>query len=85
MALLPDASPAMFLWRRIRHRVRLADGPERLSPEWWLDDPDIDCDSLTRDYYRVDTTDGRRFWVFRRGLYVPGGAVPAWFLHGLFA
>lgn len=85
MALLPDASPAMFLWRRIRHRVRLADGPERLSPEWWLDDPDSDADAVTRDYYRVDTVDGRRFWVFRRGLYVPNDPKPAWFLHGLFA
>ncbi len=37
-----------------------------------------------RDYYRIEDTSGRRFWVFREGLY--GGAEPPrWFLHGLFA
>ena len=30
MALLPDHPPAAFIWRRRRHRVRRADGPERI-------------------------------------------------------
>ncbi len=37
-----------------------------------------------RDYYRVEDEAGRRFWLYREGLYRPGR--PArWFLHGLFA
>jgi protein ImuB len=36
-----------------------------------------------RDYYRVEDEQGRRFWVFREGLYEPG-VRPRWFLHGLF-
>jgi len=31
----------------------------------------------------VEDEEGRRFWVYRQGLY--GGAVlPAWYLHGFF-
>ena len=35
MALLPDQAPVAFTWRRVRHRVRRADGPERIAGEWW--------------------------------------------------
>ncbi len=39
-----------------------------------------------RDYYRIEDTDGRRFWLFRQGLYDDGrGGAPRWFMHGLFA
>ena len=31
MALLPDQPPVQFVWRRVRHRVRRSDGPERVS------------------------------------------------------
>jgi protein ImuB len=40
----------------------------------------------TRDYYRIEDEDGRRYWVFREGLYqtqIQDGP-PAWFLQGLF-
>ena len=40
----------------------------------------------TRDYYRVEDTEGRRYWLFRLGLYGDGrGLPPDWFMHGLFA
>ena len=40
----------------------------------------------TRDYYRVEDTEGRRYWLFRQGLYGDGrGLAPGWFMHGLFA
>lgn len=40
----------------------------------------------TRDYFRIEDEDGRRFWLFRQGLYGSGpNGVPRWFLHGLFA
>ena len=28
---------------------------------------------------------GRRFWLFRHGLYGDEVALPGWYLHGLFA
>ena len=30
------------------------------------------------------STEGRRFWLYREGLYRPG-VEPAWYLHGFFA
>lgn len=39
-----------------------------------------------RDYYRVEDSEGRRFWLFRQGLYEDGrGGAPVWYMHGLFA
>lgn len=39
-----------------------------------------------RDYYRVEDEMGRRYWVFREGLYKDGrGGPPGWYVHGLFA
>jgi protein ImuB len=77
VAPLPDAPPLLFRWRRQIHRIAHAEGPERLSAEWWREQqPD-------RDYYRVEDEAGRRFWLYREGAY--GGAVaPRWYLHGIF-
>ncbi len=82
MALLPDQPPVAFTWRRRRHRVRRADGPERIHGEWWRRDTEV---AAVRDYFRVEDEGGDRFWLFRRG----DGADPAtgdlrWFLHGIF-
>ena len=39
----------------------------------------------TRDYYRIEDEGGRRYWVFRDGLYGDGrGDAPVWYVHGLF-
>ena len=40
---------------------------------------------LTRDYFRVEDARGRRFWLFRHGLYERETTNPAWYIHGLFA
>ena len=40
---------------------------------------------MTRDYYRVEDSEGRRFWIYRRGLFGRETNEPAWYLHGLFA
>lgn len=78
MAPVPDDPPVMFRWRGRAHRVRRADGPERIEPEWWFETGEL------RDYYRVEDMDGARFWIYRSGLHHPGR--PArWFLHGMFA
>ncbi|KAA9366590.1 Y-family DNA polymerase [Ochrobactrum quorumnocens] len=81
-AEVPDSPPSFFIWRRVRHHVRLAEGPERIEQEWWLSIGQTAQD--LRDYYRVEDEDGQRFWIFREGLYV-GDNLPRWFLHGLFA
>ncbi|MCO6050987.1 DNA polymerase Y family protein [Mesorhizobium sp. RP14(2022)] len=42
--------------------------------------------AIMRDYFRIEDEDGRRYWLFRQGLYGTGpNGVPRWFLHGLFA
>jgi protein ImuB len=82
-AALPDAPPMLFRWRKVLHRIDRADGPERISPEWWQGGL-TDEARQTRDYYRVESRQGLRFWVFREGLY-GGDYLPRWFLHGVFA
>jgi protein ImuB len=86
-APVPDDPPILFRWRRLLHRVRRADGPERIAAEWWrAADPiaHLGASDDIRDYYRVEDESGRRFWLFRAGLFRPGH--PAhWFVHGVFA
>ncbi len=82
MALLPDRPPIAFTWRRRRHVIRRADGPERIYGEWWRRDGEI---SAVRDYFRVEDADGNRFWLFRQGDGVdPATGGLRWFLHGFF-
>nr|WP_286207885.1 DNA polymerase Y family protein [Hephaestia sp. MAHUQ-44] len=81
IAEVPDGPPHRFRWRRALHEVRRFEGPERIAAEWWRRK---DGKGLTRDYYRVEDARGRRFWVFRHGLYEEK-ADPDWYIHGLFA
>ncbi|NND49429.1 MAG: DNA polymerase Y family protein [Rhizobiales bacterium] len=78
VAEVPDGPPMRFVWRRIAHRVIAADGPERIAGEWWRDT------APTRDYYRLEDEAGRRFWVYRSGLYERETNTPRWYMHGLF-
>jgi protein ImuB len=83
VAPVPDDPPLLFRWRGLSHRIRRAEGPERLGEEWWRAPFDEASPAKVRDYYRVEDEAGARFWVFRQGLYQAGG--PArWWLHGLF-
>jgi protein ImuB len=79
VAAVPDGPPLRFRWRRAIHEVTAVEGPERIAPEWWKDE-----DGLTRDYFRVMDAQGRRFWLYRQGLYGQESAQPRWFMHGLF-
>jgi protein ImuB len=82
MALLPDHPPMAFTWRRVRHRVRRADGPERIAGEWWKRGGET---RSVRDYFRVEDEDGHRYWLFRRGDGENGiSGDMCWFLHGFF-
>ena len=83
MALVPDDPPVFFRWRGAGHRVRRAEGPERLAEEWWRHPFEDAAPQRVRDYYRVEDAAGARFWVFRDGLY-EDGTTPRWWLHGLF-
>lgn len=81
---VPDGPPRRFTWKGAPHRVLRHEGPERIVAEWWrrraghTDNP-----GLTRDYYRIEDERGRRFWLFRHGLYGQEAEHPGWYLHGL--
>jgi protein ImuB len=70
------APPVSFRWRRMRFATLRATGPERIAPEWWLDDPV--WRSGIRDYWRIETCEGPRLWVFHTPQH------PAWFAQGEF-
>jgi len=73
------APPTAFRWRGSAYTTDHAIGPERIAPEWWWDDPN--WRSGVRDYWRVQTAEGRRLWLFHaKGGEMRGG----WFAHGLF-
>jgi protein ImuB len=78
VAEVPDGPPVSFVWRRVRHRVLRAAGPERIAPEWWRLRPR----ERPRDYFIVECEAGRRFWLFRHGLF-DEGEPPTWHMHGL--
>ncbi len=44
----------------------------------------FDPEAVTRDYYVAEDDGGRRFWLFRHGLYGASRA-PDWYVHGFFA
>lgn len=69
--------PSNFRWRRMMFAVEKSIGPERIAPEWWVQDDN--WRKGLRDYWRVETQQGRRLWLF----YTPQN--PAWFVQGEFA
>ena len=82
IAEVPDGPPYRFRWKGTQHRVARHEGPERITMPWWQGRRK--AARLTRDYYRVEDSEGRRFWLFRHGLYEEKPD-PAWYMHGLFA
>jgi protein ImuB len=83
MASVPDGPPLRFRWRRALHEVVASEGPERIEGAWWSEDG-----NPARDYFCVADKAGRRFWLFRSGLYrdiARDDAAPRWFMHGMFA
>lgn len=77
---VPDGPPKLFVWRRATHQIVRSEGPERIAMEWWRD-----SEAKSRDYFQVEDEDGRRFWLYRDGLYERDTEAPHWFVHGLFA
>ena len=71
LAVIPDGPPLQFRFDG-DHRVVQAWGPERIQTGWWRGR------YVQRDYYRVETETGQRFWLFRQL------GDDEWFLHGAF-
>jgi protein ImuB len=82
VAEVPDGPPSRFRWRQVSHDVAAAEGPERITMEWWRDEQGC---TLTRDYFHVESKQGARVWLYREGLYGRETPQPRWFVHGLFA
>jgi len=69
MALTPDYPPKQFMYRKNRHIIASADGPERIECEWW------EREEGYRDYFIVEDEEGSRYWIFCN-------AAGYWYLHG---
>jgi protein ImuB len=79
---MPEGYPKSFRWRGALHEVVRVEGPERISPEWWREKGS----TRLRDYFRIEDREGRRYWIYRLGLFGDGrGGEPDWFLQGLCA
>ena len=69
----------------MRFTTLRATGPERITPEWWFDDPA--WRSGLRDYWRIETQQGPRLWLFvtpqAQGWNGPQDA--SWYVQGEFA
>lgn len=68
--------PVSFRWRRMAFHTWRAHGPERITPDWWEDDPAWGLGM--RDYWRVETREGPRLWLF----HTPQS--PGWSVQGEF-
>jgi protein ImuB len=72
VSLFPEGPPIRFQWNGVEYAIARCRGPERIETGWWRQ-----C-HVRRDYYMVETNDGRWFWLFRER------KDGAWFLHGEF-
>ena len=64
--------PMQFVRNNRVHRLAHVAGPERIGGQWW------DGHDKTRDYFDVEDTTGRRWWVFRVL------ETFKWYLHGSY-
>jgi protein ImuB len=83
---VPDSTLLRFRWRRAVHIIEHVEGPERIAMEWWRHQ----TSQPTRDYFRVEDEEGRRFWIYREGIFerdrsIPHVRYPCWFMQGMFA
>lgn len=75
--IIPGQWPVRIRVGRQLHRIVRAEGPERLTPEWWRDHT---MPWTARDYYRIEDEQGMRLWIFRETRRTEPGE--HWFLHG---
>jgi protein ImuB len=67
-----EGRPISFTRAGDVHRLPLCIGPERIAGQWW------EGRDKTRDYFEVEDSQGKRFWIFR---VLQTGR---WYLHGRF-
>ena len=72
VSVVPHGPPIQFYLHGTWQPVARAWSPERIQTGWWRGG------YIQRDYYRVETTTGARFWLFRRL------SDETWFLQGVF-
>jgi protein ImuB len=73
ISIVPEGPPLRFRLLKGEHIVRNSWGPERIETAWWREA------AQQRDYYRVETDTGQRFWLFRQT------TTGRWFFHGEFS
>jgi len=71
MALVPDGRPTWLQWKDESHEIIAGTGPERIAPPWWENQP-----MPPRDYFIIQSAQGRWLWVFR------DRQSGQWFVHG---
>lgn len=72
LSVYPDGPPRRLTLRGQSRELVLALGPERYETGW------ATTAEVQRDYWRIETDDGERLWVYRCRRH------SGWFLHGLF-
>jgi protein ImuB len=72
ISIAPQGPPRRFSFAGQQCQIARHWGPERIETGWWRGRP------IGRDYFRVETTAGNHYWLFRR---LRDGK---WFLHGVF-
>ena len=79
LAEVPDGPPFTLplAARPARHRRHRGAGAHRRP--WWRR-----RDAPTRDYFRAEDSQGRRFWLYREGFMGPRDGAAKWFVHGVF-
>ena len=71
-----EGAPAAMEWRGRRVAFARADGPERLSGEWWKE-------GFRRDYWRCES-EGSEFLLFLERPVATAGSASRWCLQGWY-
>jgi protein ImuB len=71
-SVVPDGPPIRLHWDNRVQQIMHCEGPERIDTGWWR------WPAVYRDYFRADTENGQRLWLFH------ARDEGSWFVHGEF-
>jgi protein ImuB len=71
-------------WHKAGRKLQLTAGTMALAGKPTAPDTYFEDGALSRDYYIAEDDGGRRFWLFRLGLFGIAEE-PRWYMHGFFA
>jgi len=77
ISLMPDKPPSQVRWRGENLKIIYGLGPERIAEEWWRR-RSVPEQYRIRDYFKLQDSTGKWYWVFRRNTDLN------WFLHGIW-